>query len=246
MTPRSTTATPPTPVVRASAIERAHADLGVRWTSETERFPDGYGAADPAAERAAVDAGAGLAEIGPLDEWLLRGPGALAATAGIARGRVAVVVGRLADVDVAGGGAVAWVLGPDEVLLVAPAGALADATVTAELESGDASVIEMTGARSSMRLVGPAASAILAELCVVDTTPAALAPAGLLQVSIAGVRAFIARLDALGHPGYTIMVARDEAAYIWDAITAIGAAHLLTAVGPRAIPPDAIEPEASR
>ena len=56
----------------------------------------------------------------------------------------------------------------------------------------------MTGARTSLRLAGPTAPAILAELCPDDTTPATMAPADLVQAPLAGVRAFIARQDARG------------------------------------------------
>jgi glycine cleavage system aminomethyltransferase T len=62
-----------------------------------------------------------------------------------------------------------------------------------------------------------------------------MAPADLVQAPLAGVRAFIARQDAGAQPGYTIMVARDEAAYVWDAIRHVGASYGLTPVGPAAV-----------
>ena len=45
------------------------------------------------------------------------------------------------------------------------------------------------------------------------------------------------RQDAGAQPGYTMMIARDEAAYAWDAIRHIGAAHGLIPVGPAAVAP---------
>lgn len=225
-------------VVRRSALEAAHLALGARWVAEHIHWPEGYGADDAAASMVAVAGGAGLAEIGPLDELLLRGPGALAAAAGLATGGPAATIGRAVAADLRGEPGDAWLLGPDEVLLLAPIGGSALATLAGELASDDVSAIEMSGARTSLRLAGPAAPGILAELCPVDTTPVTMAPADLVQAPLAGVRAFIARQDAGSHPGYTIMVARDEAAYVWDAIRHVGARHGLTAVGPAAVVPE--------
>jgi hypothetical protein len=103
------------PVVRRSALESAHAALGAAWVDETVRWPTGYGS--PAAEAAAAAVGAGLAEIGPLEELLLRGPGARAAVEPLVGQDPAV--GRLLAADLRGEHGEAWTLGPDEVLLVA-------------------------------------------------------------------------------------------------------------------------------
>jgi glycine cleavage system aminomethyltransferase T len=99
------------------------------------------------------------------------------------------------------------------------------------------SAIEMTGARTTFRLAGPTAAAILAELCAADLTPDTVADGIVVQASIAGVRAFIARRDAGAGHGYTIMIARDEAAYAWAAFLEVGTAHGLAPVGPAAVAP---------
>lgn len=229
-------------VVRRSALESRHAALGADWLSEATRWPTGYattGAADGPATGTA-DTSAGLAEIGPLEEWLLRGPGAVGAleaatgTTGLAGGPVAV--GRVVA-PTAIASAEAWVLGPDEVLLVAPSPAPGLAAAAEALAGPDVSVIEMTGARTTVRLAGPAAPAVLAELCPADTRPGTLPAGAVIQASVAAVRAFIARQDATSGTGYTLMIARDEAAYAWDAIVHVGTAHGLRVVGPSAIAP---------
>lgn len=226
------------PPVRRSAIASAHEALGARWVSDTVHWPTGYGA-DGRSEAAAVEAGAGLAEIGPFAEWLVRGPGAVAAVRGLIPGLDATdPTGRIVDVGASGSSGasvIAWMLGPDEVLLVGPVEGGQLAATAAGLASEQVSVIEMTGARTTLRLAGPAAPAVLAELCAADTTPATLSPGALVQASMGGVRAFIARADAGAQPGYTIMIARDEARYLWDAIVKIGAAHGLAPVGPAAV-----------
>jgi sarcosine oxidase subunit gamma len=226
------------PVLRRSALEAEHAALGARWVAEDVHWPTGYGASDDATQTSAVAGAAGLAEIGPLDELLLRGPDAGAGAARLFTGDRTSIVGRAAAVDLRGEPVAAWFLGPDEVLVLAPVGGSALAQLAGEMASDGVSAIDMTGARTSLRLAGPAAPAILAELCPEDTTPAGLAATGLIQAPLAGVRAFIVRQDAGAHPGYTIMVARDEAAYVWDAIRQVGAAHGLVPVGPSAVAPE--------
>lgn len=219
-------------VVRHSAIDARHVALGATFVSEADRWPTHYG--DAAAERAAASAAAGLAEVGPYGELLLRGPGAADLATRLVGGPLP---GRPAVVRATLGGSLgaAWCLGPDEILLVGPAGPWTD-ELADRLGGADASVIDMTGARTALRLAGPAAPAIMAELCTVDTTPAALAEGDLLQAPVGGPRAFIVRHDTSdGLPGYTLLVARDEALYVWDATLAIGAGHGLVPVGPAAI-----------
>jgi heterotetrameric sarcosine oxidase gamma subunit len=231
------------PVVRRSALDARHEALGATFASATERWPLHYG--DPTGERAAVEAGAGVAELGPYGEVLLRGPGAADLTARLTAG---AVPDRPAVVRATLGGAVgsAWCLGPDEVLLVGPAGSWSEELAT-HLGGADASAIEMTGARTALRLVGPAAPAIMAELCPADTTPATLAQGQVIQAPLAGPRAFIVRHDGPGGlPGYTFLVARDEAAYVWDATLAIGDGHGLVPVGPAAVGSTAAEQEEGR
>lgn len=231
------------PVVRRSALDARHEALGATFASDTKRWPTDYG--DPAAERSAVERAAGLAELGPYGEVLLRGPGTADLTARLTAGAVptqpAVVRATLG-----GSAGAAWCLGPDEVLLIGPAGAWTDELAT-HLGGADASAIEMTGARTALRLAGPAAPAIMAELCPADTTPETLVEGQLLQAPLAGPRAFIVRQDSAGGlPGYTFLVARDEAAYVWDATLAIGAGHGLVPVGPAAVGSTAAEQEEGR
>ena len=68
-------------VVRRSALEAKHLALAARWIGEDVTWPADYGPLNLAGESKAVAAGAGLAEIGPFEEWLVRGPGAADAVA---------------------------------------------------------------------------------------------------------------------------------------------------------------------
>ena len=220
-------------VVRRSALEAAHDALGATYVDALVRWPLRYGAdVEEAAEAAG---GAGIAEIGPFDELLLRGPDAVD-VAGRAVGS-AVAIGRLHAGLATSEPVEGWALGPDEVLLVAPVGGSTLARIAAAGDSDALSAIDVTGSRTSLRIAGPRAADIIAELCPVDLTPALFAEGAVAQVPMAGVRAFVACRDAVVGPGYTLMVARDEAAYLWDAFLDVGAAHGIVPVGPAAVAP---------
>lgn len=226
------------PVIRRSALEAQHLALDARWIADDVHWPAGYGAGNDTMEQSALARGAGLAEIGPIDELLLRGLGARSTVGRSLMGGATPTTGRAVAVEIRGELGEVWLLAADEVLILAPVGGTALAAVAIEVASDDISAIEMTGARTSLRLAGPTAPAILAELCPDDTTPTSLVQGSLIQAPLAGVRAFIARQDAGAQPGYTIMIARDEAAYVWDVLCHIGEAHGLVPVGPAALTPE--------
>lgn len=194
------------PPVRRSALEAMHEALGATWISETVRWPESYG--DPEGEARAVEGAAGLAEVGPLDKVVVRGPGAAAQVARLRRGTDA------------------WILAPDEVIVVGtrpediPAGKVEPGTI----------LVDVSSAYAAFRLTGPSAVGILEELSEIDPTVV-----GVVQAPIANVRAIVRRED--DRPTFTILVARDEAEYLWDALDRIGRRHGLRPVGPAATAP---------
>lgn len=203
------------PPVRRSAIEAEHARLGARWLSDDTRWPLDYG--DPSAEAEAAARAIGLAEVGPLDKLLVRGPEA-AATVG--------VVGLDAGV---------WVLDEDEVLLLHRPADGARERIAAALTGPDLSLVDLGSAWAVLRLAGPGAPALLAELSPMPLAPDELADGAIAQGSLVNVRAIVRRHDAPIGPGYTILVAREDAAYAWHAITELGEGHGLRPVGPAAV-----------
>lgn len=221
-----------TAVIRRSALEARHAALGATFVSDVVRWPVRY--ADAEDEARAIRSTAGLAELGPFEELLVRGPRAVATVASLIGEALSEGPGIVSDVRLQGTAGSAWSLGPDELLLISGIGGWA-LQLAHRLADAEVSSIEMTGARTVLRLAGPSATAILEELCPVETTPASMAEGVLIQAPLAGPRAFIARRDVAGQAGYTVMVARDEAAYIWDSIVHIGGAHGLVPVGPAAV-----------
>ena len=208
-------APPAAPPVRRSALEAEHARLGARWVADDARWPADYG--DPTAEAATAARAVGLAELGPLDALLVRGPKAAAA------------VGA-ADLD-----AGVWVLGPDEVLLLYRPAGDAQRTIEEALAGADVSLVEMSSAWTALRLAGPGAPALLTELSPMPLGPGDLPDGAIAQGPLVNVRAIVRRHDAAFGPGYTILAAREDAHYAWHAIAALGEGHGLAFVGPAAV-----------
>jgi aminomethyltransferase len=223
------------PVKRRSALEARHAALGAKFVDVVTRWPLRYG--DERAEARAVATTAGLAELGPFAELLLRGPGVAAVLAAITDSPSPARDGpRVLPVTVGTGRGEAWSLAPDEALLLRPVEGEWPVTLASDGRRPDGvSTIELTGGHTVLRLAGPAAPDIMAELCPVDTTPRALGEGQLIQAPVVGVRAIIAQRDCRSDPGYIIRIARDHASNVWDAVLEIGAAHGVSPVGPAAM-----------
>jgi heterotetrameric sarcosine oxidase gamma subunit len=208
--------------IRLSPLEAVHAALGATWVSEDARWPVSYG--DATREAAAVAAGAGLADLGPIDTVVVRGrrTGEAMAAAGIPVGVGTVSVGATSDVR-------AWALGDDEVILVGPSGGL-DALV-ASFEAHGAAVTDMSSGLAVLRLVGSATPAILERACPVDLSSRALANERIAQVPVVGVRMIVARQNRGDLLGYTLLVPRDLAEYGWEALLDLGRDLGLAPVG---------------
>jgi heterotetrameric sarcosine oxidase gamma subunit len=155
-----------------------------------------------------------LEEVGPFDEWVIRGPGAVPVATSLAGGSLAI--GRRSTAEVAGQTLDVWPLAEDEVVVTTAAdGPLRDRIDA--LEKDDVSVVELTGGRTTLRLSGSSAGVLMTDLCAVDTSPAAVADDTIVQAPLVGVRAQIVRADG----AYTLVVARDVARYVWESIVSL-------------------------
>jgi heterotetrameric sarcosine oxidase gamma subunit len=218
--------TPPNRPVRRSAIETSHAALGARWIDAASKWPADYG--DPVREAEVVHLSAGLAEVGDIAKFAVRGPGSTAAL------RNAGVELRPGEITAGGGGAnagQAWGLAIDEAYLLSPESSRS----RFRLEGPAVSVVDVSSGLAMLRLAGMHAGRILAELCAVDLDPRVFLDRRIAQAPMANVRVTLARVDQAGIHCYDILVARDYAEYLWDALMHTGKGHGLCAVGPAAI-----------
>ena len=197
---------------------------------------------DPDGERRIVAETIGLAEPGLSDKWVVRGRGSLNACRAFGlEGRAGLVM------PAAPGGINVWAIADDEVWLVAsacvaggpPVAAVDFAPAVAQLRSVGTYVTDVSSGWSVLRLVGPRVRDLLEELIPENLGPAAVPDLAILQVSLAGCRVILARCDNEGLPGFTLLVARDEAEHLWDVFTHLGEAYGLRPVGASALLPAA-------
>ena len=151
----------------------------------------------------------------------------------------------------------AWVVADDEAYLVRLAGAGAApgraATVATEsldeiatkLRSAGPSVVDVSSAYTILRLVGRRLPGAACRSSARSTRR--LAPCAdlrIVQAPVVGVRMVIARRDHGDIPGWILLVARDDAEFVWDSIVDLGAV-LRAATGRHAGRPAAGSAEAS-
>ena len=147
-----------------------------------------------------------LAEVRPLDKLVVR------------RNDDPGTVGRVLE----DGHVAVWRVQPDESLVLFPPDEHAAAARHLE---GVRSSVDVSSGSTLLRVLGPAARAVLEEVCPVDLSMEAVADRSIVHATIANVRVVTARLDVAGEPGFVLLVARDEARYLWDALSEIGEAH---------------------
>jgi sarcosine oxidase subunit gamma len=106
-------------------------------------------------------------------------------------------------------------LGPDEWLAVTSPGKEADAIARLDgaFAGRHASAIDVSDARTTIRLAGPRAADVLAKGCPLDLHPHVFAPGTCAQSSIAKASVLIHRLDE--PPAFDIYVAASFAEYLW-------------------------------
>lgn len=214
--------------VRRSALESAHAAFGARWIGPVSRWPSDYG--DPARETETVRAAAGLAEIGDVAKLAIRGGGSSAALARAGfQFRPGEVASGSGPANVAQVWQV-WGLAPDEALLVRPG----PSSPSMRVDGTGVAIVDVSAGLSMFRLAGNRADGVLSELCAIDLDPRAFPDRRVVQMPLANVRVTLARLDRAGNRCFDILVPREYAVYLWEALLQNGKAHGLAPVGPAA------------
>lgn len=121
-------------------------------------------------------------------------------------------------VATAGGRAILW-LGPDEWLVVTPAGDEADlaGALNAALAGMRASATDVSDNYAAVRITGPKARWVLAKGWAVDLHPGSFGPGRVAQSQLALTNAIIRQTDDA--PTYEILVRPSFAKYLWDWLT---------------------------
>lgn len=220
--------------VRVTAMYRAHAALGARFTANGDwKVPNVYTSADEEVARAS--AALGIADVSAGGKISVRGADVEAVLAKIT-GQSAPAVGRAMRARINGAAALIARVASDEALILClqrdPSAAAphesqdaARPPVAFELVSraagsvGCAHPTDLTSAFAIVDLMGPHVATLLERICPVD-----LSSVGALSVTmaeVARVRATIIRLDA-PEPVFRVLVPREYGEFVWHALSDTG------------------------
>jgi len=209
--------------VRRSPLRVRHAALGARWVSPLAEWPAQY--SDAQREHDAVRTRAALCEWGPLDKLRLSAAASGASVVPFALGRISVgaIAGRRAEL---------WGLAGDDALLLVPAASGDAAAGLREVRAAaDPTATDVSSHFCALRLVGPRSRDVLGEVYPEDVSDRALPDRHVSFGPLANTPVILGRCDIGVTLGFTILVERDLAEYMWDALLAIGARHELTPAG---------------
>jgi glycine cleavage system aminomethyltransferase T len=80
------------------------------------------------------------------------------------------------------------------------------------------SITDVTSVYSAILLAGPQARSVLQKLTTLNVREAAILDGAARQTRLAHVNAMILRVDHAGLPGFLILITRDVAEHVWDAL----------------------------
>lgn len=220
--------------VRRTALHERHAAAGATWMDMGDwKRPLHYG--DVARECRAVHEGVGLIDVSTLGKLDVRGRDAGTFLDWLHPNRFSDLrVGRIryrAMTDDAGiildDGTVAR-LGDDRYLVTTGTGSLdaVDGWLRWWLAASDrrVDVTNVTARYAAMNLAGPRARDVLARLTDLDVSPDGLKYLDAREGLVAGVPTIVLRIGFVGELAYELHAPADQAAHLWDALMAAGAA----------------------
>lgn len=217
--------------IRRSPLAEWHRRRGSRSVA-TGEWPVTYG--DVHRERRTVRERVGLLDAGPFDRLALAGARLAAAPPA-----PPFAVARVTDGSVDGRAAQLWGLTSESSLLVLPgADARSAGALAARLDAQGIRATDVSSYYATLVLAGPRARDVLEEVFPVDVSERAVPDRAVVFGPLARVTATVARLDVRSSPAFSVMIERDHADYVWDALLRIGERHGIEPVGAAAVTED--------
>jgi heterotetrameric sarcosine oxidase gamma subunit len=109
-------------------------------------------------------------------------------------------------------------------------------TVAGRETTSPLTVTDVTHGRAEFRLAGPAAGAVLSQLCALDLSPAAFPHLTARFTSLAKTRQLLIRRDEDGLPSFAIIGPRSLAAYLLETLLVAGRDQGLALIEPGSVP----------
>jgi 4-methylaminobutanoate oxidase (formaldehyde-forming) len=215
-------------------------DPSATETPSFEGQPGWHGAV--AAEVRAIREGVALIDQTSFSKFEIAGAGAGAALNRIAAGQLEGAPGRVIYTQMLNerGGIEADVtflhLGPDRYLMVTGSGfGIRDSNWLARQLPPGIMLRDVTSAYATLNLCGPKAREVLARVSDADLSNAAFPFLALREIEIGMAPALAARVGYVGELGWELYIPADYAAYVFEQLSAAGAASGLRHAGYRAI-----------
>lgn len=222
---------------RSTPLHSVHERLGARMVDFAGwDMPVWYqGATD---EHHAVRTAAGLFDLSHMAELFLTGPGAAAAldhalllnasAMPIGRARYTMIVNEQGGIidDL-----IAYRLSDEQFLVVANAsnGAVVASELTERSIGFDVTVEDRTDDWALVAVQGPLSETIVSELT--ETPLSDLRYYRILEATVAGTEALVARTGYTGEDGFELLVPSESAEHLWESCSEAGASHGLVPVG---------------
>ena len=222
--------------LQTSPLHERHVAAGARFAAFGGwSMPVEYAGGGVLAEHAAVREAVGLFDVSHLGKVGVAGPGALAFVNTVLTGDLGRIDPGQAQYTLlcnpAGGvvdDLIAYVTGPDEVLLVPNAANAAAVAATLEAAAPEGVVVrDRHHDLAVLALQGPLADEVLAAAGI----PLTLAYMSFAVTEVGGAEVIVCRTGYTGERGYELLVPVAAATAVWDALVAAGAASGLRPAG---------------
>ena len=225
-----------TETLQTSPLHERHVVAGARFAAFGGwSMPVEYAGGGVLAEHTAVREAVGLFDVSHLGKVSVTGPGALALVDTVLTndlGRIGPGQAQYTVLANPEGGVVddliAYVTGPDELLLVPNAANAAAVAATLEAAAPDGVVVhDRHHDLAVLALQGPRADEVMAAAGL----PVGLDYMGFATTAVDGAEIIVCRTGYTGERGYELLVPSAAATAVWDALVAAGAAYGLRPAG---------------
>ena len=124
-----------------------------------------------------------------------------------------------------------WPLGPGHVLATCEPPERASTQEKINSLLGPVYCTDVTSVYADLLLAGPATRKVLSKLTALDVSAEALADLACGQTSVAHVHAIVLRQDMNATPAFHVLVGRDVAESVWEAVLSAGREFDIAAFG---------------
>ncbi len=213
-----------------SALHYRHLELGAEMVEhEGWTLPARY--TDPDDEAARVRQSVGISDFSPVGKIRIQGESIDKALLAVIPNYRATGVG---SVFFAKEGHIIARLASDDCLIITDSGQVDNVLDSLKLD-GCAHPVNITSVLAAVRIMGPNAPAVLADVTEFDLAPPHFADLSCAQTMVAEIHGTVIRKDVGGLPAYDVFFGRDYGDHMWESLMDAGERHGLTPFGLEAL-----------